>query len=167
MIISVTGHRPSKLGGYANKSLLERFACVIVDQARVQVGQGVPLQFITGMSQGWDQAVAKACIVLHVPFIAAVPCHGQERLWPDAAKQEYRLILEHASAVNVLALLYTLGCMQRRNEWMVDNSNMTLALWDGSDGGTANCVSYCERVGHHMQNLWPAWVGFDGKVIRS
>ena len=32
--------------------------------------------------------------------------------------------------------------MQLRNQYMVDNSNIVLAVWNGSSGGTANCVRY-------------------------
>jgi uncharacterized phage-like protein YoqJ len=34
--------------------------------------------------------------------------------------------------------------MQARNEWMVDNSNAMIAVWDGSPGGTANTVKYAQ-----------------------
>jgi uncharacterized phage-like protein YoqJ len=36
--------------------------------------------------------------------------------------------------------------MQVRNEWMVDHCNDLLAVWDGSDGGTGNCVRYAQRI---------------------
>lgn len=34
--------------------------------------------------------------------------------------------------------------MQARNEWMIDNSNAVIAVWDGSPGGTANNIKYAE-----------------------
>lgn len=34
--------------------------------------------------------------------------------------------------------------MQKRNEWMVDNCDILIAVWDKSPGGTKNCVDYAE-----------------------
>lgn len=35
--------------------------------------------------------------------------------------------------------------MQSRNEWMVNRSNIVIALWDGSEkGGTYNCLKYAK-----------------------
>jgi uncharacterized phage-like protein YoqJ len=51
--------------------------------------------------------------------------------------------------------------MQIRNEWMVDNAHIVLALWDGSSGGTGNCIKYANRksVNKPIINLWSSWVG--------
>jgi uncharacterized phage-like protein YoqJ len=50
--------------------------------------------------------------------------------------------------------------MQVRNEWMVDSSDGVVALWNGTAGGTANCVRYAEKVGRPIDNLWPTWERF-------
>ena len=47
--------------------------------------------------------------------------------------------------------------MQKRNEWIVDNSLRLLALWDGSKGGTANCVTYARYGRREIKNVWPEW----------
>ena len=36
--------------------------------------------------------------------------------------------------------------MPTRNEYMVDLADKIIAVWDGSNGGTANCVKYAEKV---------------------
>jgi uncharacterized phage-like protein YoqJ len=36
---------------------------------------------------------------------------------------------------------------QRRNEFMVDAADVLAAFFDGSPGGTANCVLYASKVG--------------------
>jgi uncharacterized phage-like protein YoqJ len=36
--------------------------------------------------------------------------------------------------------------MQIRNEWMVDRCDKLIAVWDGSKGGTGNCVDYAKSV---------------------
>ena len=37
---------------------------------------------------------------------------------------------------------------------MVDNCTHVLAMWDGSEGGTANCVKYAQAVNKPIINLW-------------
>ena len=45
--------------------------------------------------------------------------------------------------------------MQKRNEYMVDLADRVIAVWDGSKGGTANCVKYAEKVGKEIIRIEP------------
>ncbi|MNP85294.1 hypothetical protein D3C76_1849670 [compost metagenome] len=45
--------------------------------------------------------------------------------------------------------------MQKRNEWMVDNSKFIISVWDGTKGGTGNCVKYAENKNKHISNINP------------
>jgi hypothetical protein len=47
--------------------------------------------------------------------------------------------------------------MQIRNEWMVDHCTHVAALWDGSPGGTGNCIRYVRKIGRPFDNLWQDW----------
>jgi len=40
---------------------------------------------------------------------------------------------------------YKASKMQKRNIWIVDNSDGLVAVWDGTPGGTANCVEYARN----------------------
>ena len=42
---------------------------------------------------------------------------------------------------------YAAWKMQKRNQFMVDHSNLLIAVWDGSSGGTSNCVAYAKKIG--------------------
>ena len=42
---------------------------------------------------------------------------------------------------------YEDSCMQDRNLYMVQNADLLYAVWDGSLGGTANCVHAAENAG--------------------
>lgn len=44
---------------------------------------------------------------------------------------------------------------QQRNQWMVDRADAVLAVWDGSPGGTANCVNYARKVGKPITIIDP------------
>lgn len=152
-IIAATGHRPEKLGGHDNKTRL-----ALGGLATEYLAQNAPSKVISGMALGWDQAVAGACIALGIPFIAAVPFAGQERRWPEDAQARYRRLLEQAAdVIYVVEGLATISAMQRRNEWMVDNCDRIVALWDGSWGGTFNCVRYAEKQRRPIDNLWNRW----------
>ena len=41
---------------------------------------------------------------------------------------------------------YTRGCMQKRNKYMVDNSQYVIAVWDGSKSGTFNTLKYARKL---------------------
>ena len=150
MIVSGTGHRPNKLGGYSTEAFknLCNLADFIVKELK-------PDMVISGMALGWDQALAMAAILNNIPFTAAIPFQGQQNAWPDRSRMIYCNLLEKASKqVVVCDGGYAAWKMQRRNEWMVDNADKVIALWDGSDGGTANCVNYASKVGKEVINYW-------------
>ena len=42
---------------------------------------------------------------------------------------------------------YGLGCMMRRNRYMVDRSSLVLAVYDGMLGGTMYTLTYAMRQG--------------------
>jgi uncharacterized phage-like protein YoqJ len=152
MIYAGTGHRPNKLGGYSvevNRKLL--------DVARRNL-DGCTM-VISGMALGWDTALAHAARMEGIPFIAAVPFKGQERLWPKPSQDGYHDLLRAAKeVVYVCEDGYAPWKMQIRNQWMVDHCDVVLALWDGSSGGTGNCIQYVEKVGKPIKNVWNDFV---------
>lgn len=96
------------------------------------------------------------CYLLKIPFVAYVPCAGFDEKWPAESRKAYWEILKRAETIiEVSALAYHPALMQRRNEYMVDNSDLLLAVWDGSDGGTANCVGYAKIVGRKIERINP------------
>lgn len=102
------------------------------------------------MALGVDQWTAQACIDLGIPFIAACPFDGQEKLWPDEHKKNYRALLKQASEVVYVSdsKFYKHEFMQIRNEWIVDHSDIMVAVWDKriQRGGTFKCVNYAYKI---------------------
>ena len=184
--VALTGHRPSKLGGY------DRFnpvASRILDAAAGWLEESLRehpnLVVISGLALGWDQWVADLCLELGVTFVGAAPCRGQSSRWPDNSKSEYQRICRGADekaarslntgpdGSEVLArnrgVVYVLDgpysgpdCMQQRNVWMVDHAHEVLACYDGSSGGTGNCVKYAKKQGVPVHV-----VGVDGSIVKS
>ncbi len=157
MILAVTGHRPQRTGGYGPAATIRRsrFARQMLEAAR-------PASVITGMALGWDQAVADACIRLGIPFSAYLPGYWQADAWPDAAREVWQRLLGAARTVRICtAGPYAPAAMQVRNMHMVDDCDRLLALWDGSPGGTSNCVDYALRgraIPKPVDNVWDMWV---------
>jgi uncharacterized phage-like protein YoqJ len=158
VIYGVTGHRPDKLGGYHAEAWTR-----LCGFAALTVKRFEPDAVVLGMAVGWDMAVASACVALRVPFVAAIPFHGQQRLWPDDKQRLYRLLLTQAERVHVVSNgPYAVWKMLRRNEWMVNevrrNAGEFIALWNGeAEGGTYRCVEYARRREVKITNVWEEW----------
>lgn len=156
MIVAGTGHRPNKLGGYNNESFLK-----LVSIAEEWLHEAKPTKVISGMAQGWDQALAQAAINCSIPFIAAVPFEGQESRWTEKGQKYFNKLLQKAESIKYVSEKgYSPYKMQLRNEWMVDNCDLVLAMWDGTDGGTGNCIKYTQKTNKKMVNLYDKWNTF-------
>lgn len=150
MILAATGHRPDKLGGYG-ENVLDKLTYL----AEKYLDEVDPDKIISGMALGWDMAWANAGIRLGYPVIAAVPFEGQERMWRNEFKKDYFKLLDQCSEIIYVSDPgYAVWKMQKRNEWMVDNCDTVVALWNGTQGGTANCIKYANKVNKPIVNLW-------------
>lgn len=155
-VIAGTGHRPDKLGGY-NNAVLKR----LTDLARAYLKRETPDFVISGMALGWDTALAVAAIELDLKLIAAVPFKGQESRWQKVDRDTYQHILTQCHLVEIVCSGgYSAEKMQTRNAWMVDNCNILAALWDGTKGGTGNCLEYARKQKVETHNLWKSWVKY-------
>jgi len=157
MILGVTGHRPLRLAlRHDQQPTLDRFALHTLAESFVSSPR---VKVITGMAQGWDQAIARAAAGMSIPYIAAIPFEGFEEEWPEDAQSEYRALLAGAAEVKLVSTgKYHPKKMSARNRWIVDNSTALLALWDGYDnGGTAHCVRYARERGVRVRNVWLDW----------
>lgn len=149
MIITITGHRPNKLGGYnansttawVTKSLKKTFKEAVKTYGDVEIN--------VGMAIGSDQIAARVAIELGIPFHAYIPFEGQELKWPEHSQEQFRDILLQAKTMTIVSEGGYAGWkMQKRNSAMVDAGDICIGIWDGSAGGTKNCIDYaikCEK----------------------
>ena len=147
-----TGHRPDKmnLGEKEIKPLLEK----AIDEA---IGDGY-VTFITGMAMGTDIWAAEIVLqrkktnkALHL--ICAVPHPGLESRRSTIEKMRFNKIIKKADIVKEINSHYFTGCYQVRNEWMVDRSNLVIAVFNGQKSGTKNTVDYAKRKGVNVVNV--------------
>ena len=147
-----TGHRPDKmeLGEKEIKPLLEK----AIDEAIA----GGYVTFITGMAMGTDIWAAE--IVLErkkknkdLHLICALPHPNFESRRSMTEKMRFNKIIKKADLVKEINDHYFTGCYQVRNEWMVDRSNLVIAVFNGQKSGTKNTVDYAKRKGVKVVNI--------------
>lgn len=143
-IISVTGHRPDKLGGWKVPNPTYN---AVLHALRETFKAMRPTMVISGMALGVDQWAAQVCIDDGIPFWAAVPFAGQEAVWPEYSRARYKYLLSRAAGSTIVSDGgWAASKMHIRNQWMVDRCHLLVAVWNGTPGGTASCVAYAEKV---------------------
>lgn len=154
MIPVITGHRPNKLGGYSGikatkfrNKIYEIFCEILLEHQ--------PEYAITGMALGVDQFFAEACIDSNIPFVAAIPCINQDFYWPYESRKHYgNLLIQAKEIYYVSSEPFTPWCMQKRNEYMVNRGTSVWAVWNGTPGGSKNCIDYAKKVNKPVFNIW-------------
>ena len=148
-----TGHRPNKLLWGFDESDAR---CVLLKEELAARLEGVYeagyRHFLCGMALGCDLYFAEAVLALRarhpsVTLEAAVPCDGQADSWTIPQQRRYDRLLAACDAVTFVQHSYTPGCMQRRNQFMVDRSSLLIAVYDGQRGGTMSTLLYARRQG--------------------
>lgn len=156
MTIAATGHRPNKLG---NDYTLSNVLCKLIQQEMYLACKSHNVtEAITGMALGADTLWALAALQQGIPLTAAIPFRGQELRWPTRSQNIYNQILKAATKIVYVhdepapTEHYKVAkYMQDRNVWMVDHADKLLAVWDGSSGGTKNCIVYAGNVKPRME----------------
>lgn len=145
-IIAVTGHRPNKLNNEYNMD--GPCSLYIKNSISQIIKEEKPTKLISGMALGVDMIFAMIAIENNLPLIAAVPFVGQEKIWPQKSQKIYNDILSYAKTEKIIVCEggYSAYKMQKRNEYMVNNCDKIIAVFDGSDGGTGNCVKYAKTI---------------------
>lgn len=145
MKIAITGHRPNKLDNDYN--LTSPLISKIKELLQEIVDKEKPSLLISGMALGVDTLWAKIAHENKINLVAAIPCKNQDKVWVSQSKKLYQTLLENSltTTIYISEEEYNSECMQKRNEWMVDNCDLLIAVWDGTQGGTSNCVSYAKK----------------------
>ena len=164
MKVCFTGHRPDKLGGYdlnspKNLAIKEAIKAEVIQI--VEDYRGHEITFIFGGALGFDQIAFDVCFELKMskfPFIQleiAVPFRFQYLKWIEPSCRKYFNQLSVADKITYVDLIpqyqvrgilpdkYHPAKMQKRNEYMVDISDIVIGGWNGDrKGGTFNCLRY-------------------------
>jgi len=158
MKISVTGHRPNKMYGYNLQDkrwidLKEKFKTLLRDNNCDEA--------ISGMALGVDTVFALAVLELKeeglpIKLHCAIPCKNHSCKWIKESIDLYNKILVKADIVKIVTdAEYNPWLMQKRNEYMVDLADKVIAVWDGTKGGTGNCVVYANKKAKEIIRILP------------
>ncbi len=160
MILAVTGHRPNKLWGYGinikpYKEISNKMIQVMTEKNATHL--------ISGMALGIDTIFAFAALKYRddnpskkIIVECAIPCRNHTSKWQQDSKNTYLKILEEADIITKVSNeFYQPYLMQKRNEYMVNKCNLLLAVWDGSNSGTGNCVKYARKIGKEIIIIKP------------
>lgn len=149
--ICLTGHRPKSLPwGYdETKESCIKFKqdLEIIFENAIKCGYKT---FLSGMAEGFDMIGTEILLKLkkkhNIQIIAVVPCLGQELKWSPKQQKRYNQILKQCDNKIVLSPQYTPTCMNERNKFMVDNSSVCIACWNGKPSGTRNTLLYAKQT---------------------
>lgn len=178
--ISLTGHRPQKLGGFPGnhnynergyldlQSDLESFILRALDQYDRVICH-------SGLALGGDTIWSKAILSVRerypdrVEFHAEVPNRLQSNRWISQESKDfwnYQLeVADNVTFYNDVDANATLTTgemardMELRNRGMLDKADVLLALHDGTDGtggGTGNAVRYAKQTNLHTIVVHPS-----------
>lgn len=154
-----SGHRPEKLP-WGNDETDPRCVALKIQmerELRKLCEQGV-YDYIFGMARGTDQYFLEILSELRreypLKITAAIPCRGQQKLWPRQEQRRYLVALGKCDETRVLEETYTEGCMLRRNRYMVEHAGILMTVYDGTGGGTGATLSYARARGVKIIALW-------------
>ena len=139
-----TGHRPEKLF-LVDREIIKELEREI--KAAIERGYTT---FISGMARGVDIWAAEIVLNLRkknkdLHLICASPYEGFEARWSQDWQKRYRKIIKKADYVKYVSPEYSPACFQIRNEYMVDHSNLLIAVYNGEAGGTRNTINYAKK----------------------
>lgn len=148
-----TGHRSQKLPWGFNEEdgrcqkMKEKLRSEIVNA----IERGYKT-FICGMAIGFDMICAETVLslkekYLDIKLIGALPCRNQDCKWAIKDRQRYRDLLKKLDGERCIYDEYIgAECMLERNRYMIKNSSLLIALFDGyTVGGTKSTVDYAKK----------------------
>ena len=76
------------------------------------------------------------------------PLSESDLKWSPAETARYKAIIDKADKVTLVNDHYFRACMLVRNNYMVDRSDLVLAIWNGEQsGGTWHTIQYAKAKG--------------------
>ena len=157
-----TGHRNQKLPWKFNEN--DKRCIAMKDELRLEIERAIQRgykTFLCGMALGFDMICAETVLDLkekydNIKIIGALPCKTQDKKWRSKDRERYKNLLVHLDSVRCLYDDY-MGkeCMFERNRYMVNNSSLMIALFDGTSGGTKSTIDYAKKQGLEIVIIKP------------
>lgn len=147
-----SGHRPGKIKWEGKENSPEY--CAVISRTKTEIENAIQkgyTSFITGMAIGYDTSCAELVLFFkqkypRIKLICALPCKEQDKFWRESDKLKYKTILKKADRIIYTSNEYSANCMQKRNEFMLENSSLLIAFFNGSGGGTKMTVEKAKEL---------------------
>lgn len=157
-----TGHRSQKLPWRFNENdirckAMQNSLYLEIENA-IQRGYKT---FLCGMALGFDMICAETVMMLkekykHISIAGALPCKNQDIKWADKDRQRYRKLLTKLDGIRCIYDEYIgAECMLERNRFMITNSSLVIALFNGLSGGTKFTLDYAREQGLEVRIIKP------------
>lgn len=158
MIISITGHRPNGLPKEYDYNLnneawtkLKEYIEVTIEECYKYATQNEELTLVSGMALGVDTAFWEVAAKLrknnqNIRIEAALPFVGQEKKWTEKSQKQYKKMLSESDKVTIVSEGgFATYKMMARNRYMVNKSDIIIAVICKETGGTAQCIKYAKE----------------------
>lgn len=158
MIISTTGHRPNGLPKEYGYNLnneawtkLKEYIEATIEECYKYATPNEELTLVTGMALGVDTAFWEVAAKLrknnpNIRIEAALPFIGQEKKWTEESQKQYKQMLSESDKVTIVSEGgFAKYKMMARNRYMVNKSDIVIAVICKETGGTAQCVKYAKE----------------------
>lgn len=108
--------------------------------------------FISGMGQGFDMYAAEIVLDLRyshprLKLECALSCDTQADDWTKNPKKRYDNIVRRADIVTYEQHVCTEGCVERRDESMVESADFVIAVSGGASTGPGRAAEYAQKRG--------------------
>lgn len=153
-----TGHRPQKLPWGFNEDDLR--CKEIKKQTQIKIEKSIKngyTTFLCGMALGFDMICAEILLNLkekypNIKIVGALPCKTQCDIWNDYQKTRYHKIINQLDGIRCIYDKY-IGkeCLLERNKFMINNSSLVIALFNGKTGGTKQTLDYAKKQGLNLE----------------
>jgi len=160
--VCFTGHRSQKLPWKSNE---EDERCKVMKKTlRSEIEKAIKRgykTFLCGMALGFDMICAETVLDLKTKYrdiemFGALPCWTQDIKWSKKDRKRYNDLLNKIDGIRCIYDEYIgAECMLERNRYMVDNSSLMIALFNGLPGGTKSTIDYAKKKGMEIIIIKP------------
>jgi uncharacterized phage-like protein YoqJ len=157
--VAIAGHRPPELGGYQANPVADGVRSKLAEILAAKRELHDDLVVLTGLGLGAEQLGAVAAVGAGVPFYAVLPYPEPESVWPAAAQESYRKLLDAAEGQILLqgrkpaSRVQAGAALARRDAWLARNADEAVVVWDGEDPALGKLVrSLQDQVGE--EDVW-------------
>lgn len=160
--VCFTGHRSQKLPWQFNEddARCQAMKATLAIEIEKAIQRGYRT-FLSGMALGFDIICAETVLAFKekypdIKIIGALPCKTQDIKWQARDRERYRSLLCRLDGVRCLYDEYIgAECMLERNRYMVNNSSLMIALFNGLSGGTKSTIEYAKKQGLEVVVIKP------------